>query len=585
MNIRSDMQNNTPSSKVDPITLEIVRSGLVLTAEQINARIIRSATSILVKEMEDCSAALFDERGRLLAESASVPIHLNAIGSCLRTIIDHYLPLDQWNEGDVVLTNDPYAGPESLSSHHTNDVIAYTPIFWNGKMVAISALTVHHIDVGSMWMACRGWGVEIEQEGFRVPPVKIVRDGVLDEQLLRLMVNNSRLRDSLDNDLRAQLSSIALAKDDIHRLFDRYGDETMRRCFQELIDYSERRTREEISKFRDGVYTHEEFILEDGSMGGPFKLALKMTVRGDEIEFDFTGTDPQVRGPINAPLSATYAATFYAMRCVTDANIPNTEGSKVPIRIIAEPGTLVNCRWPAACNQRMVVCHSIVDLVMGAIQASAPERSMGDSCGCSYNDLVATDLVTGERVHFGEIVPGGLGATSLRDGASALSCHVTNCPIPPLEATEMENPVLYLQRELVVDSGGAGGNRGGLGLALSYEVRADNPQLNHTSQKSKIPPQGALGGRPGKSGSWFINKGAPEERELSYAIGDLEYLKKGDIVTQITPGGGGYGDPLERDVGKVVEDVREGFVSVEKALTDYGVEIDPRSLSIVSVQR
>ncbi|NKL53430.1 hydantoinase B/oxoprolinase family protein [Rhizobium leguminosarum bv. viciae] len=579
------MQNNTPSSKVDPITLEIVRSGLVLTAEQINARIIRSATSILVKEMEDCSAALFDERGRLLAESASVPIHLNAIGSCLRTIIDHYLPLDQWNEGDVVLTNDPYAGPESLSSHHTNDVIAYTPIFWNGKMVAISALTVHHIDVGSMWMACRGWGVEIEQEGFRVPPVKIVRDGVLDEQLLRLMVNNSRLRDSLDNDLRAQLSSIALAKDDIHRLFDRYGDETMRRCFQELIDYSERRTREEISKFRDGVYTHEEFILEDGSMGGPFKLALKMTVRGDEIEFDFTGTDPQVRGPINAPLSATYAATFYAMRCVTDANIPNTEGSKVPIRIIAEPGTLVNCRWPAACNQRMVVCHSIVDLVMGAIQASAPERSMGDSCGCSYNDLVATDLVTGERVHFGEIVPGGLGATSLRDGASALSCHVTNCPIPPLEATEMENPVLYLQRELVVDSGGAGGNRGGLGLALSYEVRADNPQLNHTSQKSKIPPQGALGGRPGKSGSWFINKGAPEERELSYAIGDLEYLKKGDIVTQITPGGGGYGDPLERDVGKVVEDVREGFVSVEKALTDYGVEIDPRSLSIVSVQR
>ncbi|WP_333711112.1 hydantoinase B/oxoprolinase family protein [Agrobacterium tumefaciens] len=585
MNEAIAMNDPTLSSKNDPITLEIVRSGLVLTAEQINARIVRSATSIMVKEMEDCSAALFDEQGRLLAESASVPIHLNAIGSCLRTIIDYYIPLDQWNEGDVVLTNDPYAGPGSLSSHHTNDIIAYTPIFWRGQMVAISALTVHHVDVGSMWMACRGWGVEIEQEGLRVPPVKIVQKGELDEQLLSVMVNNSRLRDQLDNDLRAQLSSIALAKEDMHRLFDRYGYETMRRCFQELIDYSEIRTREEISKFRDGVYTHEELILEDGSMGGPFKLALKMTVKGDEIEFDFTGTDSQVRGPINAPLSATYAATFYAMRCVTDANIPNTEGSKKPIRIIAEAGTLVNCRWPAACNQRMVVCHSIVDLVMGAIQASAPERSMADSYGCSYNDLVATNLATGKRVHFGEITPGGLGATSLNDGASALSCHVTNCPIPPLEATEMESPVLYLQRELVADSGGAGRNRGGLGIVLSYEVRADDPQLSHTSQKSKIPPQGALGGSPGKRGTWFINQGADQERELTTAIGDLEYLKKMDIVTQYTPGGGGYGHPLERDSGKVLKDVQEGFVSVESALADYGVQIDPVNLSIVAVHR
>ena len=585
MNIQSNIKDAVSSSKVDPITLEIVRSGLVLAADQINARIVRSATSIVVREMEDCSAALFDERGRLLAESASIPIHLNAVGLCLRTIIDYYLPLDQWNEGDAVMTNDPYAGPGSLSSHHTNDVMVYAPIFWQGKLVAISALTVHHVDVGGMQMGTRGWSVEIQQEGIRIPPVKIVRGGVLDEQLISVFVNNSRLGHELNSDLRAQISSISLAKGDIYRLFDRYGDETIRQCFQELIDYSERRTREGISKLRDGVFTHEELILEDGSMGGPYKLAVKLTVKGDEIEVDFNGTDPQIAGPINAPLSATYAATHYVMRCVTDANIPNTEGSKFPIRIIAEPGTLVNCSRPAACNQRMVVCHSLVDLIFGAIQEAAPERSTGDSVGCVYNELMATNIMTGQQMFFGEAVPGGLGATSVRDGASGLSSHITNTRMAPMEVMEMTNPVFYHRRELANDTGGPGKNRGGLGIVQSYEIRIDDPKLSHTSQKTKVPPQGAMGGSPGKSGSWFVNKSTPGERELKNALGDLDYLMRGDIVTITTAGGGGYGNPFERDVEKVVQDVKEGFVSVENALTDYGVEIDARTLGIVSVQR
>jgi N-methylhydantoinase B len=586
MNIQTNIKDKAGTlKKVDPITLEIVRSGLVMTAEQVTARIIRSAISYVVKESEDCSTAVFDEQGRLLAESASIPIHLNATGSCLRTIIDHYIPLDQWNEGDVVLTNDPYAGPESLSCTHTNDAIAYTPIFWNGKMVAICALTVHHVDWGSAYMGARGWNVEIEQEGVRVPPLKIVRNGVVEEQLMQLIARNSRLGEQLNADLRAQFSSIMLAKDDIHRMFDRYGEENMRGCFQELIDYSERRTREEIAKLRDGVYSHEEFILEDGSMGGPYRLALKLTVQGDEIELDFTGTDKQIAGPINSTLAGTQAATFYAIRCVTDPNIPNTEGSRKPIRFITPPGTLVNSRAPAACSQRMVVCHSVVDLLMGAFQQAAPERSMADSCGCAYNELMAANLMTGERMFLGESVAGGIGATSVRDGANTLSCHITNCPIPPLEAVEMEMPVLYLERQLVNDSGGPGANRGGLGMVLSYEIRTDDPQLSHTSQKSKIPPQGALGGKPGKSGGWIINKGTPAARVLEYAIGDLEYLARGDVVTQMTAGGGGYGNPLERDIERVVADVRDGFVSPASALADYGVEVDPKTLKVLAIRR
>jgi N-methylhydantoinase B len=563
------------TGNVDPITLEIVRGALELAAEQINARIVRSATSIVVKEMEDCSAAVFDGRGRLLSESASVPIHLNAIGLCLRTILDHYIKLSDWKPGDVVLTNDPYAGGGSLSSHHTNDVIAYTPIFWRDQLVAFAALTVHHLDIGGTWMGTKGWNVEIEQEGLRLPPIKIVREGVVDQQIVDIMILNNRMPANMAGDLKAQIASITLAQDDIVRMFERYGNDTMLACFEALIDYSERRTREEISGFADGVYTHEELILEDGAQGGPYRLCLKLTVDGDELELDFTGTDPQVKGPINAPLSATYAATFYVMRCLTDSTIPNTEGSKRPIRIVAPRGSLVNCQWPAATHQRMVVCHSLVDLIMGAMAQSVPQRVMADSCGCHYNEVFATDLTTGKRVTFGEVSPGGLGATASKDGANGLSCHVTNCPIPPLEAVEIENPVLFLRRELVTDSGGAGRFRGGLGVELTYRILTPNPQLHRTSQKFARPPQGVFGGNPGTLATWLINPGTGGERGVPNSIGDVEPLEEGDVVLNRTPGGGGYGDPGERPLDEVIADVLEGFISSEAALRDYGVKVDP----------
>jgi N-methylhydantoinase B len=570
---------------VDPITLEIVRNALVMIAEQTTTRMIRSATAVLVKEMEDCSAALFDGQGRLLAESASIPIHLNCIGLCLRTIIDHYIPLDEWDEGDVIITNDPYAGPTSLSSHHTNDIIAFCPMFWRGRLVGISALNTHHTDVGAMWMQSRGWNVEIEQEGLRIPPVKLARKGKLDQQLLAVILNNTRLRESLENDLTSQVSSISLAASEMVALFDRYGHDTMKACFEALFAYSERRTREEIARIPDGIYHHDEVILEDGERGGPYKLCLKLTVAGDEMEFDFTGTDPQIPGPINAPLSATYAATFYVMRCITDPSIPNTEGCKKPIRIIAPPGTLVNCQWPAACVQRMVVCHPIVDLVMGALADAAPQRVMADSCGCMYNDVSVRHPRTQQRVSFAEVVPGGIGATACEDGANVLSCHVTNCPIPPLEATEIETPLLFLRREFHVDSGGAGRFRGGLGQVLSYRILASEPRFAHTSQKSVVPPQGAAGGRPGQSGRWIINEGKNDERRLKFAIGDVETLGEGDTVTHYGPGGGGYGDPRQRPVEQILHDLREGLITPEAADRDYGVRVDPKTLQVVEVVR
>ncbi|CAH1689768.1 Hydantoin utilization protein [Hyphomicrobiales bacterium] len=560
----------TERSAVNPITLEIIRNGLTMIAEQISRRMIRAGTSYIIKEMEDCSAALFDGQARLLAESASIPIHLNCIGITLKTVLEHYFPTETWRPGDVVITNDPYAGGTSLSSHHTNDIIAFFPVFAQNRLVGFTALNTHHMDIGAMWMGTRGWGVEIWQEGLRIPPLKLMREGQLDKAVMALILNNTRVPLILENDLVAEMSAIQKGAEEMQTIFASYGTDTVLTCFDELICQSEQRTRAEIVSIPDGIYRHEEKILEDGAKGGPYTLRLTMTVAGNAITFDYTGTDPQIDGPINAPLSATMAATYYVMKCITDPTIPNTEGCSRPITIIAPPGTLVNARLPAACFQRMIVCHSIVDLIMGAIAQAVPERAMADSCGCLYNSVVAPNLDTGEIGVASEVVPGGIGATSWGDGLNVMSCHVTNCPIPPIEATEIEAPVVYLRREFAQDSGGAGYWRGGLGQILEYRVLGKNPLFHHTSQKSVIPPQGMMGGLPGQGGGWYINRGTAKERELEYAIGDVEFLNAGDTVTHISPGGGGYGNPLDRDRDRVRRDIEAGFISREAARGLYG---------------
>jgi N-methylhydantoinase B len=376
---------------------------------------------------------------------------------------------------------------------------------------------VHHLNIGAMWMGTRGWGVEIYQEGFRVPPLKLVEEGRLDQKVLAFMLNNTRVPETLENDLISQLSSVQAAGDDLGELFRRYGADVLAGCFDALIDYSERRTRAAIEVIPDGVYSHSEPLLDDGAKGGPYWLRLAITKEGGDITFDFTGTDGQIEGPINAPLATTWATIYYVMRCITDPSIPSNEGCKRPIHAVAPPGTLVNTRKPAAVYQRMIVCHSLVDLAMGALGDAVPDRVMADSCGCGYNYTILTDPDQKRQVMFGEVVPGGIGATTGADGIKVMSCHVTNCPVPPIEATEIEAPVLYLKRALREDTGGAGRWRGGVGQVLAYKVLGEAPRLYHTSQKSHSLPQGM-----GDGGRWVINEGTADERVLEFATGDLE---------------------------------------------------------------
>jgi len=576
----------------DIATLEVIKNRLRAIANQMTYIVMRSAYSQIIKEMKDVSSSLFDSRLRLLAEGADIPIHLNMLRPCLQDIFKFHIDKGELSPGDVILTNDPYIGKdgESTGSHHTNDIVIAMPIFYKGELVGISANVGHHRDVGAKWPETRGWNLEIWEEGMRIPPVKLYKKGVREESIMRIILNNTRVPYDMEGDIEAQISGCKFGVREVQQMFEKYGKEVMLQAIEDLISYSERLTRAEIEKIPDGFYTGTEPVLDDGSYGGPYTLKVGITVNGSEITFDYSGTDKQIEGPINAPWAATYSATHYTVRCLTDPTIPTNDGCSRPIHIKAPRGSLVNCERPAACRHRMYICHRIVDLIMKALKEAIPDRVMADSCGCAYNNASAINRNThpkgGEigqpRQRWGEVVPNGLGARANKDGISVMACHVTNVPIPSIEATEIEAPVLYLKREFNPNSAGPGRYRGGFGQILKWKTLGENmtTRFNHEAQKHGIPPQGIFGGKPGRSGKWVINEGREDERILPHQIGDTISLKEGDTVTLYGVGGGGYGDPLERDPEVVKLDVINELITVSQAKEDYGVIIDPETYEV-----
>jgi len=565
---------------VNPITLEVLRHAFESVAEQMTATVSHASYSDVIKEGKDCSSAIFDQQGRLVAEGANVPIHLGCLTPVLETVLTHFFPVGGLAAGDIILTNDPYAGGGSKGSHHTNDIITIRPVFQDQDLLGFVAIMVHHGDVGGMWPGNGAWNLDIWQEGLRLQPIKLYRAGQLDEQLLTLILNNSRTPYKMRGDLMAQISACATGARALERLAEKYGIELLTASAETLMDYSERQTRSILATIPDGRYEHQEFILEDGTSGGPYRLKVVVEVKGSELVVDYSGTDPQIKGPINAPWSATYSATHYALRSLMDKTIPSNQGCFRPITVVAPEGSLLNCSLPAATYQRMVVCHSVVDLIMGALADAMPDRVMGDSCGCIYNSGTGINLDT--HNHGGDVEHrqgwsdccshGGLGARASKDGISAMACHVTNVANPPVEVTEIGAPVLILERSLRPDSGGPGQHRGGLGQIYIWKSLAHDVRFSWTSQKTKVPPQGLFGGHPGKTGRWVVSRTGQDDCELDHSIGTAE-LDYGDTVTCFMAGGGGYGDPLSRDPEAVRQDLLRGLVSPESAQTDYGVVI------------
>lgn len=549
---------------LDPITFEVIGNGSHSIACDMGVTIWRTAYSTVVRDSRDCSAAIFDKHGRLVAQADMIPallgsMHL-ALKECLR---DHY-PLDKIEEGDVLLTNHPYIG-----GTHTPDIMVFTPVFWEGELIAFAGSIAHHIDLGSVQAGGIGVMSDMFQEGLLMPPVKLFQRGVLNETLLKILRANSRWPDLVEGDLRAQVTANKLGVRRLEEMLKRYGASTMEEAWSRQMDHSETRIRSELARLPQGDYHIEGYLDSDGlDLDQPLKIAITVKLHQGGVTYDFTGSAPQCRGNVNCVNSAVAATCYYVTRCISDPEVLENEGCYRPVEMILPTGTIVNPTPPAATSGKHPMAQRIADLLIQAFAQIAPERSAAASCGSTCNYTI---VYRGDGIQY-EMMGGGFGARATRDGIDAIQVNMSKCVGLQIEEAEAAFPVRIDRFELVRDSGGAGRQRGGLGLRR--DVRIGHPAvLSISSDTELVPPPGTDGGLNGLAGRKILNIGTPGEKRLNGKAANVS-LEKGDVVSFITPGSGGFGSPVERNPESVLADVLDGKVSVEQARGRYRVALD-----------
>ena len=553
---------------IDPITFEIVRNALYSTAEQMAAVIERTAFSTVIREMLDYSAAVFDARGRILAQSTRTPSHLNSMTPALETILTDHIPPESWRPDDIVILNDPFQGGQ-----HLPDILTFLPIFYEDEMVGFAGVLGHHVDVGGRAPGSYGGDcTEIYQEGLRLPAVKIYEGGKPNQALFDVICANIREPKKTLGDLRAQIQSLRSGEKGYHRLMAKYSKPVILQCMEELILYSERLMRKQIEELPEGVYHGEALIDDDGISDEPIKISVKLTIKGSEITADYSGSSAQRRAPINATMSSTRSATYYFFAGLLGSTIPTNYGLYKPITVIAPEGTIVNARSPAPVVGRMTIYHRIVDALLAALSGAIPDRIMASSYGMS--NVIAIGGVNesdGRPWVFFECPTGGWGGRPGIDGLECMSAHVHNIKNVPVEMQEINYPVLIDRFELIQDSGGPGQFRGGMGVRRDIKLLDTFAVISLQSDRFKWGAPGARSGKPGRPGhACIIRKNGVAERLPSKFSGVP--MNKGDVFQFESQGGGGYGEAQERDLEAVRRDVKLGKVSHEQASRVYGIE-------------
>ena len=551
--------------RVDPVTLEVVNNAMVGVAEQMAATILRSSYSTVIREMLDYSTAVFDLEGRIIAQSCRIPIHLNSMSRSLRTTLDEAFPIAQWNPGDIIVTNDPYKGGQ-----HLPDVQTFLPVFVGDEPVAICGTLGHHLDIGGMRPGSyAGDAVEIFQEGLRIPPIKLFEGGRINERLFAMIEANIRQPAMTIGDLRAQTAALEIGRDGVLELIDRYGVLTISDCLDQAIAASERRLRDRLRELPSGTYESHYFIDDDGVLDEPIKIVTKVTIGDGTIHVDFTGTDLQRRSPINATLSSCESAVYFAILSIIDPTIPANYGVYKPIEITAPEGTVVNALPPAPVVGRNAITHTIVNSLMRALSEVIPERITAAYYGMSNVHVLAGD---GTGAHeswiFFDIEVGGWGARHDKDGHDCYSQGIHNLANTPIEMVEATYPLRFTRYELLADTGGAGRQRGGLGVRRDIEFLDDSGSVDTQFDKFTIAPFGLFGGQDGATARLLMNPDGHDPIELRSKTVN-QPLKKGDVFSMWTQGGGGYGPPGERDADALGRDLREGKVSEAAAESDY----------------
>ena len=556
------MNTLTRTEVVDPITAEVIRNKLEGIANEMELTLLRSSFSPIVKEGLDTSASLFTVSGETLAQACAIPVHLATLIPALHTMLAKY-PIATMRDGDAFILNDPYCG-----GTHLPDIAIMTPVFHDDRVIALSATMTHHGDVGGYSPgSLPPNSTEIYQEGLRIPALTFREAGEYNETLVAILRQNSRMPDTLMGDLNAQLAACTVGARRIRELADRYGAEFLMSVFEELLDRSETMTREALRQIPEGTYRYVDYLDNDGiDLDTPVRIEVAATVRDGTIEFDLTGTDPQLKGPLNCVPSGSQAAAYFAVRVLTDATIPTNGGCFRPVRLILPKGSLANPEDPAPVNARTSTIKRIATCMVSAFADLLPDRVSAPAAGTLLVVAFAGRRANGERFIISELIAGGSGAARDRDGVDVVDTDASNCMNLPAEALEMDAPLRLSRIALRRDSGGAGEYRGGLGVIREYEALEDGISFTHRGERHFSQAPGVNGGSAGASAYSTIRR--TDGREEVIPSKALTVLNKGDRVIVATPGGGGYGDPKRRRT--VPEDVANGKVSADAARRAYG---------------
>jgi len=554
----------TQDGALDPITVEVVRHKFEGIANEMQSTLLRSSFSPIVKEGLDASASLFMISGDTLAQACAVPIHLATLIPIVKTMLKTF-PLEKMKEGDVYIMNDPYLG-----GTHLPDIAIIMPIFHEGQVIAMSAAMTHHQDVGGMTPGSIPTNAtEIYQEGIRIPPLKLMDGGELNEGLVSMLRLNVRIPDTFMGDINAQIAACHIGARRMSELAAIYGIDQLHAISDELVARSEQLTHAELRRIPDGQYHYVDYLDNDGiELDKRVRIEVTITVKDGRMHLDFTGTSPQLKGPFNCVASGVQAAAYFAVRVLTDPEIPTNAGCFRPITLHLPEGSLVNPVEPAPVGSRTATIKRITGCILAAFKEVMPEKVPADSAGVLLALAFGGRLPNGKQYVTGELIAGGSGASYRCDGVDSVETDASNCMNLPAEAMEMEAPIRVNRMSLRQDSGGVGKYRGGLGIIKEFELLADSAVFTHRGERHYCAAAGSHGG----------GSGAFEESVVYRANGDEEVIKskvvmtlyKGDKVVVKTPGGGGFGRPEERDRKAIARDVADGRVSLQAARELYG---------------
>lgn len=554
-------------TRIDPVTFSVIWGGLLSAAAEMGVTLSRTAYSNAVREGLDYSTALFDVDGNMVAQGDYSPGHLGSMAFSIRRVFEDY-PRETIAAGDAILLNDP-----GIGSGHLPDFFMISPIYQKRELLGFAACCAHHVDVGGA-----GAGSQViqgvldnYQEGVRFLPTRCYAGGEPIEHIFSLVAANVRQPDKVLGDLRAQVNANVIGADRVADLARQYGADTLREAMQQIICRSEEQMRNALREIPDGTYVFEDHMDDVGPDTEPVLTRASVIVSDGEVTVDWAGSGPQREAGLNSYLHYTYAYTIAAVKSVTLPSAPQNDGVIRTINIKAPLGSFYNPRRPAACGGRAIISHRIYEVVLGALAKAVPERVMAANSHFYNPNLGGVDPVSDKQFVCYELIIGGIGGRYNKDGEEALASPWNAANIP-VEVQESNNPVLIQRFQFIKDSAGPGRYRGACGVRKDIEVLSDNVNFYNLGDRAKFPPYSLDNGKPGSLAKTVLN---PDTNAATVLESKGTYrLNSGDVISWRTAGGGGYGNPLQRDAERVRLDVMRGFISLQHAQQAYGVIID-----------